>query len=94
LPPHDEQVAIVHHLESATAAIETAINHAQREIALIREYRTRLIADVVTGKLDVRDAAAKLPDESEEPVAPDVAEVLVEGEGAGDEALEAVEVGA
>ena len=35
----------------------------QREIELLREYRTRLIADVVTGKLDVREAAAKLPDE-------------------------------
>ena len=34
---------------------------------LAREYRTRLIADVVTGKLDVREAAARLPDEVEEP---------------------------
>ena len=37
-----------------------------REISLLREYRTRLIADVVTGKLDVREAAARLPDEVEE----------------------------
>jgi type I restriction enzyme, S subunit len=36
------------------------------EIALLREYRTRLIADVVTGKLDVREAAAQLPDEADE----------------------------
>ena len=35
----------------------------QREIDLLREYRTRLIADVVTGKLDVREAAAELPEE-------------------------------
>ena len=33
-------------------------------VDLIREFRTRLVADVVTGKLDVREAAAKLPDES------------------------------
>ena len=33
----------------------------QREISLIREYRTRLVADVVTGHLDVREAAARLP---------------------------------
>lgn len=33
-----------------------------RQIALLREYRTRLISDVVTGKLDVREAAAKLRD--------------------------------
>jgi type I restriction enzyme S subunit len=39
---------------------------AEREIALLREFRTRLIADVVTGKLDVREAAARLPDEGEE----------------------------
>lgn len=32
-------------------------------IAAVNEYRTRLVADVVTGKLDVREAAAKLPDE-------------------------------
>ena len=40
---------------------------ASDEIDLLREYRTRLIADVVTGKLDVREAAARLPDEAEEP---------------------------
>ena len=32
-----------------------------REINLLCQYRTRLIADVVTGKLDVREAAARLP---------------------------------
>jgi type I restriction enzyme S subunit len=42
----------------------------EREIDLLREYRTRLVADVVTGKLDVREAAARLPDEA----APDTAE--------------------
>ncbi len=46
----------------------------QREISLLREYRTRLIADVVTGKLDVREAAARLPDEVEEPEPLDEAE--------------------
>ena len=35
---------------------------AQGEIELLREYRTRLIAEVVTGKLDVREAAAALPE--------------------------------
>ena len=41
----------------------SAISRLEREILLLREYRTRLVADVVTGKLDVREAAAKLPDE-------------------------------
>ena len=52
----------------------------RREIALLREYRTRLIADVVTGKLDVRAAAAKLPDETDEPEPLDDAEALVDGD--------------
>ena len=41
--------------------------HRNREIELIREYRTRLIADVVTGQLDVRHAARQLSEEVEEP---------------------------
>jgi type I restriction enzyme S subunit len=52
-----------------------------REIRLLREYRTRLIADVVTGKLDVREAAARLPEEAEEPEPLDEAEALGEAEG-------------
>ncbi len=56
LPPVSEQAAIVEHLERSTAAIDTAINRARRQIGLLREYRERLINDVVTGKLDVREA--------------------------------------
>jgi len=67
LPSLLEQNAIVAFLANATSGITSAIDTAQREIALLREYRTRLIADVVTGKLDVREAAANLPDEVEEP---------------------------
>ena len=58
LPPHaDEQEAIVEQVRSHTAAINESVERAQREIDLIREYRTRLIADVVTGKVDVRHLA-------------------------------------
>ena len=53
LPPVPEQTAIVEHLDKATAGIDAAITRARRQIELLREYRTRLIADVVTGKLDV-----------------------------------------
>ncbi|MCZ7637667.1 MAG: hypothetical protein M5U12_17500 [Verrucomicrobia bacterium] len=38
------------------------IARSDHEISLLREYRTRLIADVVTGKLDVGEAARGLPD--------------------------------
>ena len=49
-------------MTTVTAAIDDAITRARRQIELLREYRTRLIADVVTGKLDVREAAASLPE--------------------------------
>ena len=75
VPPLFEQDAIVAHLDKATADIDTAIARARRHIELLHEYRACLIADVVTGKFDVREAAAKLPntdsaplDESEAPV--------------------------
>ena len=62
LPPLPEQNAIVAYLGKATADIDTAIARARLQVELLSEYRARLIADVVTGKLDVRGAAAKLPD--------------------------------
>jgi type I restriction enzyme, S subunit len=64
VPPVEEQDAIVLECEVATQKQNTAIARTEREIALMQEYRTRLTADVVTGKLDVRAAAAKLPDMS------------------------------
>ena len=60
LPPHPEQVAIASHLEKTIASIESVIQCTKRQIQLLHEYRTRLIADVVTGKLDIRDAATRL----------------------------------
>ena len=63
LPPLPEQRVIVEYLDRATANIDDAIARARRQIELLQEYRIRLIADVVTGKLDVRAAAAGLPDE-------------------------------
>ena len=64
-PPPYEQTAIVCNLDEATCDIDIAIGRARLQIELLREYRTRLIADVVTGKLDVRKAVARLPDETE-----------------------------
>ena len=62
LPGLEEQVAILNVISEETNALDNAIGRAKREIDLIQEYRTRLIADVVTGKLDVREAAAELPE--------------------------------
>ena len=62
VPPFEEQKEIMSAMTVETAALTTAIARTEREIALMQEYRTRLTADLVTGKLDVREAAAKLPD--------------------------------
>lgn len=66
LPPLKEQQAIGTFLKSELMTLNTAIARLEREIELLREYRTRLVADVVTGKLDVRAAASQLPAEAEE----------------------------
>jgi type I restriction enzyme S subunit len=60
VPPVPEQEALVQAIESETKAANTAIARTEREIALMQEYRTRLTADVVTGKLDVRPLSAVL----------------------------------
>ena len=66
LPPEPEQQAIVEYVDKATAGIDSAIARARRQIKLVEEYRARLIADVVTGKLDVRGVAAGLPNETDD----------------------------
>jgi len=80
LPPLPEQTAIVEYLDAQTAKIDAAIAADRRFIELMQEFRTRLIADVVTGKLDVREVAAKLPDEP-----PEEEEEVMEDEGTGEE---------
>lgn len=60
--PVSEQNAIVEGVELQTRPLTATIDRLKREVDLLREYRTRLVADVVTGKLDVREAARQLPD--------------------------------
>jgi type I restriction enzyme S subunit len=65
----DEQEAVVRHIRDETIDVEQGLTGIRDEIALYREFRARLIADVVTGKLDVRAAAAALPEITEpEPI--------------------------
>ncbi|MGH8233010.1 MAG: restriction endonuclease subunit S [Rhodanobacteraceae bacterium] len=81
LPPRAEQDAIVAAIEASTERPNTIIQKAREEIALLREFRTRLIADVVTGKLDVREAAARLPEEPDERLAlSDIPDVSTDAE--------------
>ena len=61
LPSLADQEAIGEYLDSIADRITRAVSRARAQIALLREYRTCLIADVVTGKLDVREAAPELP---------------------------------
>ena len=63
LPTVDEQESIIRWIKSISIQAERNAALGDREVALLHEYRTRLIADVVTGKLDVREAAAELPEE-------------------------------
>ena len=65
VPPEQEQKYLANHIGVATADNTAAIARARRQIELLHEYRTRLIADVVTGKLDVREPAAQLSEEDE-----------------------------
>lgn len=53
-PPIEEQQKIIKRIQEAMTPIDQEIVKTQQEIRLIREYRTRLISDVVTGKVDVR----------------------------------------
>lgn len=55
LIPLDEQKAIAEYITAEVAKIDNALPTFQKEIELLREYRTRLISDVVTGQIDVRD---------------------------------------
>ena len=66
VPPSEEQAVIATYIEQQTAAIDTTIDRARLQIELLQEYRTRLIADVVTGQMDVCEAAARLADEADD----------------------------
>lgn len=74
LPPLAEQESTMQSLAPQIRGLEAAIENNRRAIELIREYRTRLIADVVTGKLDVRGVELPQLKEAEEP-SPEVDEI-------------------
>ena len=56
LPPPHEREMIVTYLDQATARFDQAIIRTKHQINLLNEYSTRLIADVVTGQIDVRNS--------------------------------------
>lgn len=78
IPPESEQREIVRSICETTASLAVAVSSTQHEITLLHEFRTRLIADVVTGKLDVREAAAHLSEEVPDVEAADASETWAE----------------
>lgn len=86
-PSFEEQRSIAAFLDNESVKFGAAISRLNSEIDLLLEYRTRLVADVVTGKLDVREAAAELPEspsfdhvvgERDQIVEPDLIEGAIE----------------
>ena len=61
-PPREEQRRIAEALDREADDFRAQMGKTHRQIGLANEYRTRLIADVVTGKLDVREVAAASPE--------------------------------
>ena len=55
VPPVDEQIAIVEHIKKTLPKYDEAIDKLNAEVAVLEEYKAKLIADVVTGKVDVRN---------------------------------------
>jgi type I restriction enzyme, S subunit len=86
IPPAAEQHGILTSIDRAVAPLISTISRLEREITLLREYRTRLVADVVTGKLNVREAAARLPDEAPVDTVEGDADLTDETEAADEEA--------
>ena len=82
VPLSGEQASIATFIERQTS--DNSINKMRRQIDLIQEYRTRLISDVVTGKVDVRDVVGELPD-TDSITDPDVDGTVHDGPGIKDE---------
>ena len=64
LPPVNEIESLLTNIAKETEKLNAAITTIEKEIALTQEYRTSLIAEAVTGKIDVRDY--KVPEIVEE----------------------------
>jgi len=88
VPPEEEQTSIINYIQKASKDLESLIIPVLKEIRLLQEYRTRLISDVVTGKVDVRDI--EIPEY--EAVPDDVTEDELDDENTVDDAAEEAKV--
>ena len=81
--PLDEQKEIADYISAEVKKIDDAIPVFKKQIELLREYRIRLISDVVTGQIDVRDVI--IPEYTpEEDIESEENEEIDEGEVAED----------
>ena len=78
VPPVAEQQLIVEQLTAETAAIDRTIDQERKGLGLLKEYRDRLVTDIVTGRLDIRQATARMQEEPDEP--DDLSELSLAGE--------------
>lgn len=65
LPSKSAQKGLVSLLQKSFIESDAVIGRVEREVSLLQEFRTRLVADVVTGQVDIRAIAATLPDAPE-----------------------------
>ncbi|MBK6862839.1 MAG: restriction endonuclease subunit S [Ideonella sp.] len=63
-PSLGEQADILKKVADENQPVDDAIRRFNREIDLLREYRTRLVTDIIAGKLDAREAAQRLPEDA------------------------------
>jgi type I restriction enzyme S subunit len=80
LPQVDEQRRIITAFNEETGPVNITVSRLEREVELLREYRTRLVSDVVTGKLNVREAAARLPVEAATDIGEHAADASIDPE--------------
>jgi type I restriction enzyme S subunit len=85
VPPLEEQKRICLALDEHQRASRSMAAAVRQDMHLMREYRTRLIADIVTGKLDVREAAARLPEAPDDTEPLDDVEAETDNEEAADD---------
>ena len=85
MPPYEEQQKIVVQMDTSTRELHSAVAKIDREIELLQEFRTRLVADVVTGQVDVGAISASLPDASSGVAVQDIHEAVADDDFSADE---------
>ena len=60
IPPLNEQEMIVDYISSKSSEIDKIVLKTQQEIVLLKEYKTTLISEVVTGKVDVSTSSTQV----------------------------------